>query len=130
VSELLYSPKNQYRVLKAIKAEVDRTRQNNKVFLLKIDDMADLEISFYCRLLEELGFIKAMSLDDPTGTYTYPVGITSKGDDFLAEANKSFWEHAEKIALLAFQKAINLDLEPFVDFFRYACTKYQQEKDI
>ena len=129
MNEPLYSPKIQYRVLKGIKTEIDRARQNNKVFQLKIDNMPDLEISFYCRLLEKLGFITAMSLEDPTGTYTYPMGITTEGEQFLAEANKSFWELAEKIALLAFQQAIKVDLQPFVDFFHSVYTKYRQEKD-
>ncbi len=46
---------------------------------------------------------------------------------FLAEADKSFWDHAEKIALDAFQRAIGVDIGPFVDFFRSTLHKYRLE---
>jgi len=116
-------------VLTSIKAEVDRTSQNDKVFQLKFDDMSSLETSFYCRLLEKLGFITTHSLEDPTGTYTYPRGITTEGENALLEVNKSFWKYAEKLALMIFQQSVRVDLQPFVDFFQSAHRKYQIEKD-
>ena len=124
-----FSPKKMFRVLHAIRDETDRRRNIRKVFQLRFDDMSSLETSFYCRLLEEQGYITARSLDDPTGTYTYPKAITPAGKQLLDSTDVSFWEGAEKLVVGLLSATTKVNLEPFVAFFHAAYDTYQRNKE-
>ena len=92
--------------------------------------MSSADISVSCQLLKELGFIETETWDDKRGTYHYPVRITAEGMKFLSEANKTFWELAEKVAIDALKNwtGVKFDIPSMVEFFKTAIRKYKQER--
>jgi hypothetical protein len=122
-----YSPKDQLRVLKVIEAECGLHGTIPKTDIL-IDGIGPDQISFYCELLADLGFIKCTFLEDYGKRVYFPVRLKVDGDEFLRAADPLFWQAAEDAVTSSLGKLLPIDVAPFLKFFRAAWSKYQNEK--
>ena len=117
-----------YRVLKEIE-RVCPPDNENRMYAIRVDGLSDAQVSSYCHILTELGFIESGTIPDKDlGSFFMPLRLTVKGAEYLAEINKPFWDQAEAIALETFKGWTKVDLSSMVAFFHTVLAKYQREK--
>lgn len=120
-----YSPLEQYRVLQAVEAQCGL--YGEKLVLLDVKDLESSQISRYCRLLKELGLIETTTYQDMEEDVHFPVRLTTKGMEYLAENRKAFWEQAEKVASEVFKHWTGFDISGAVKFFKATSKKYRYD---
>ena len=125
LSQARYSPLEQYRVLQAVEAQCGL--YGERLVFLEVNALESCQISRYCRLLKELGMIEATTYQDMEEDVHFPVRLTTKGMEYLAENRKAFWEQAEKVASDAFKHWTGFDISSAVEFFKAASKKYRYD---
>lgn len=122
-----YSPEIQYAVLRAVreKCGIDGERP----IPMAVDGISDSDLSRYVHLLKELQFVEAVAFKDPIqGTTYFPISLTVKGLECLAQTDREFWKKAQDAATEGVKGLTGVDLAKFADFFRAVYDKYLREK--
>lgn len=124
-----YSTEVQYAVLRSINEQCGIDGESPTE--LRVDGISDQEISRYVHLLKLLDFVDATSFKDPVqGTTYFPIAITSKGLECLAQTDKAFWKKAQDAATEGLKVLTGVDVARFADFFQAAYDKYLREKGV
>lgn len=71
--------------------------------------------------------IETTTYQDMEEDVHFPVRLTTKGMDYLAENRKAFWEQAEKVASDVVKHWTGFDISSAVKFFKAAAKKYRYD---